>query len=137
MKPARLIVAAFLGGVAGSAAREIVGLTTAAAGQPDLVARMLVNVVGGMLAGAYLALRTANSERPSRPPSMESLEPLLATGFLGGFTTVAGYAVDASRAIDSAAWLQLAILVTVDGAVGLLAAALGHRLARPRPTPAH
>ncbi len=124
-------LAAFLGGIAGSGSRQLVTVAVEAAGGPDLVARMTVNVVGGLLAGVFLARREAAPERIGR------LEPLVAAGFLGGFTTVAGYALDSSLAIDAARWATLASLVTVDGAVGLLAAALGHRLARGVASPAH
>ncbi len=124
-------LAAFLGGIAGSGSRQLVTIAAEAAGGSDLVARMLVNVVGGLLAGALLARREADPERLGR------LEPLVAAGFLGGFTTVTGYALDASQAIDASRWVTVASLVTVDGAVGLLAAALGHRLARGVASPAH
>ena len=124
-------LAAFLGGIAGSASRQLVGIAVEAAGGPDLVARMTVNVVGGLLAGAFLARREAD------PECLGRLEPLVAAGFLGGFTTVAGYALDASLAVDAARWATLASLVAVDGAVGLLAAAFGHRLARGVASPAH
>lgn len=123
--------AAFLGGVAGSGSRQLVALSVAAAGGPDVITRMSVNVVGGLLAGIYLARREAE------PARWDRLEPLVAAGFLGGLTTVAGYALDAAKASETADWGALALLVAVDGVLGLLAAALGHRLARGVVSSAH
>lgn len=121
--------AAFLGGIAGSAARELVTATVLGAGGSEVAARMIVNVVGGFLAGMYLARREADPARLNR------FEPLVAAGFLGGFTTVAGYALDAARAYELSDWNGLAAVLAVDGLVGLLAAALGHRLTSAgRPT---
>lgn len=122
---------ALLGGAAGSAGRHLVMLAVTGAGGPDLAGRMLVNVVGGFLAGLYLA------RRESEPARLGSFEPLLAAGFLGGFTTVAGYATDAARALDSGAWMAVLALVAVDGAVGIAAAFLGHRSGRGAGRPAH
>jgi fluoride ion exporter CrcB/FEX len=124
---ARVALAAFAGGIAGSTARQLVTLSVVGAGGPDFAARMIVNSVGGFLAGLYLARREAE------PARFGPFEPLIAAGFLGGFTTVAGFALDAARAFEASAWPTLAALLVVDGAVGLLAAALGHRLARRRP----
>lgn len=118
--------AAFLGGVAGSAVRQLVVVAVAGAGGSDVLARMIVNVTGGFLAGVYLARREAE------PARMNPLEPLVAAGFLGGLTTVAGYALDAANALESSARSALLAVFLVDGLVGLLAAALGHRLARGR-----
>lgn len=124
-------LAAFLGGVAGSGSRQLVALSVAAAGGPDVIARMSVNVVGGLLAGIYLARREAE------PARWDRLEPLVAAGFLGGLTTVASYALDAAKAFETADGGALASLVAVDGVLGLLAAALGHRLARGVVSPVH
>lgn len=131
MRALNAALAAFLGGVAGSAVRHLVVLAIDAAGGPAVAARMTVNVVGGLLAGMYLARREAE------PARLQPLEPLVAAGFLGGFTTVAGYALDAAQAAGTAGWTTLAALVAVDGAVGLLAAALGHRLGRGVASPGH
>lgn len=126
MRIAAVALASLLGGVAGSAARQLVILAVAAAGGSDVVARMIVNVTGGFLAGVYLARREAE------PARLNPLEPLVAAGFLGGLTSVAGYALDAANAFESSARSVLLAIVVVDGLVGLLAAALGHRLARAR-----
>jgi len=120
-----------LGGTAGSAVRHLATHAVIAAGGTDLAGRMLVNVLGGFLAGLYLA------RRESEPVRLGSFEPLLAAGFLGGFTTVAGYATDAARALDAGAWTALLALVAVDGAVGIAAAFLGHRAGRGAGRPAH
>ena len=129
MSVAKVASAALLGGIAGSACRQFVILSIVAAGGSDVSGRMVVNVVGGFLAGVYLARREAAPQR------LGPLEPLIAAGFLGGFTTVAGYSLDAVRAFDASAWLTLLAVIAVDGAIGLLAAAFGHRLARDRTSP--
>lgn len=120
-----------LGGAVGSAGRHLVTLAVTVAGGPDLVGRMAVNVLGGFLAGLYLARRAAE------PARIGSLEPLVAAGFLGGFTTVAGYASDTARALDAGAWTTVLALVAVDGAIGIAAAFLGHRLGRGATRRAH
>jgi len=131
MRLPAIVMAAFLGGIAGSAARSLVMVAFTAGGGSGLAARMAINVFGAFLAGLYLARREAD------PGRLTSLEPLLVAGFLGGFTTVAGYALDGATAIGDGAWSTFVGLVAVDGAIGLAAAALGHRLARRRPAPAH
>jgi fluoride ion exporter CrcB/FEX len=124
---ARVAGAAFFGGIAGSAARQLVTFAVVGAGGSDVAARMIVNVVGGFLAGTYLARREAD------PARLNPFEPLVAAGFLGGFTTVAGYALDAAQACELSDWNGLAAVLAVDGLVGLLAAALGHRLTSAGP----
>ena len=76
-----------LGGGAGAAARHLVGLASLRALGPTFpYGTLIVNVVGSLLMGLvieWLARRGA------------PLRPMLATGFLGGFTTFSTFSLDA------------------------------------------
>lgn len=82
-----LMVAA--GGAAGSVLRHLVGLATLRLfGSGFPVGTLTVNVLGGFLMGAFvelLALRWSGSQ---------NLRLLVATGFLGGFTTFSAFSLD-------------------------------------------
>ena len=77
-----------LGGGAGAAARHLVGLASLRALGPGFpYGTLIVNVLGSLLMGLvveWLARRGGIA-----------LRPLLATGFLGGFTTFSTFSLDA------------------------------------------
>lgn len=102
------LVLVAVGGVLGSLVRF--GLLEAA---PHLVTTLAVNVVGSFLLGALVA---------RREPGHWS-RPLLGTGFLGGFTTMSGVAVQVVVATAGAA----AAYLTATLLLGVAAAAAGLR----------
>lgn len=117
-----LLVAA--GGAVGAVLRFAVDSSA-----PDTLfpwATMAINVVGAFVLGALPALAVV---RRSRPVTLA-----LGPGVLGGFTTVSAWAGQ-TRALADGGHPGLAGLYLVATiAVGLLAAALGQRIAR-RPEP--
>lgn len=81
----------FIGGTAGTAAREGLRLTSASVDGVALVT-VGINVVGAFLLGVLLeSLAVRGPNRRHR----RSLRLLLGTGFLGGFTTYSALATDA------------------------------------------
>ena len=82
-----LLVAA--GGAAGASARHLVGVVSLRAfGSGFPVGTMVVNVVGCLVMGIIAGLFA------TRIQGSESLRLLLATGFLGGFTTFSAFSLD-------------------------------------------
>jgi CrcB protein len=82
-----LMVAA--GGAAGASARHLVGVVSLRAfGSGFPVGTMVVNVVGCLVMGIIAGLFA------TRIQGSESLRLLLATGFLGGFTTFSAFSLD-------------------------------------------
>ena len=82
-----LIVAA--GGAAGSVTRHLVGtasLRLFGAGFP--VGTLIVNILGSFLMGVFIELLAL------RFNASEQLRLLVATGFLGGFTTFSAFSLD-------------------------------------------
>jgi CrcB protein len=86
------------------------------------VGTLLVNVVGGFLAGiAYVVF--------GRQPN-EAARLLLVTGFLGGLTTFSSFSMESLALLEKGRW-PLALTHTLAHVVGALAcAALGARMAR-------
>ncbi|NUZ06241.1 fluoride efflux transporter CrcB [Piscinibacter koreensis] len=83
---------------------------------------LTVNVIGGLLIGAALAVF-------ERQPN-DLLRLLVVTGFLGGFTTFSAFSVESLLMLQRQEWV-LALLHTVAHVAGSLAcAAIGYRLIR-------
>ena len=120
-----LLVAVFVGGGAGSVCRYAAGRFVGGRyGGEFPLGTFLINVSGcfalGLLATALATFRTDSA----------MLTALLATGFLGGYTTFSTYALESVLlALDGS---QRAALLNVFGSVaaGLVAAAGGAGLAR-------
>jgi fluoride ion exporter CrcB/FEX len=124
------------GGLLGSACRALCAQATTHVQWPAWTATCVVNIVGAAIAGAavgrWLLPETgdpvASVDRPLR-----HREHLVITGFLGGFTTVSGFAwhvvEQCSNASGSA---TVALLLALNGAVGIGAAAAGMALGRRR-----
>lgn len=116
----RRILFVALGGTVGTAARLALGLVIPETGGFPL-AVLLANIVGAFLIGVLAA----------RLPGSTDLRLLLGTGVLGGFTTYSAFMTG-----TLALWTDAPLLAAAYGvgslALGLAAAALGLRLARPR-----
>ena len=110
-------VLAALGGALGALARwGVAEALPSASGWPW--ATLLVNLTGCLLLGALvavLAVRYADAGWP---------RPLLAVGFLGGFTTYSAFALEVVRLTEDGAVLTAAayVLVSVVGGVAAVAA---------------
>lgn len=102
------------GGALGSVARYLVSLAVSAPGFP--LATLLVNLAGSALIGAFLPLAGARDDA----------RLFVATGLLGGFTTLSTFSYETVAAMQRGAWGIAAtnILVTVIG--GIAACAGGH-----------
>jgi fluoride ion exporter CrcB/FEX len=59
-------------------------------------------------------------------------EQLWGAGFLGGFTTVSGFAWDVASALQDQVFERAAVLFTADAIVGIAAAALGYSITMAR-----
>jgi CrcB protein len=82
-----LLVAA--GGAVGASARHLVGLATLRVfGSGFPVGTMVVNIVGCLAMGILVGLFA------TRIQGSQTLRLLLATGFLGGFTTFSAFSLD-------------------------------------------
>jgi CrcB protein len=82
-----LLVAA--GGAVGASARHLVGLATLRVfGSGFPVGTMVVNIVGCLAMGILVGLFA------TRIQGSQALRLLLATGFLGGFTTFSAFSLD-------------------------------------------
>lgn len=113
-----LLVAA--GGTVGTAARLGLGLALPDAGGVP-VAVLVANVVGALLIGVLAA----------RIPASTDLRLLLGTGVLGGFTTYSAFMTGSVELWADAPALAFAYAAG-SLVLGLGAAALGLRIARPR-----
>jgi CrcB protein len=128
-----LVAAAFVGGVAGSLARGLVELATNEIHGPPWVGRIVVNLLGAILIGALVARIAVRNERGAPvgiEPGSRLAEHLWGAGFLGGFTTVSGFAWDMAAAVASGAMGQAAVILVANGIVGIAGCALGFWLVR-------
>jgi fluoride exporter len=110
-----------LGGVVGSSARVAVGemIPTGESGFPTAV--LVVNLVGALLLGLFLARRERSTSRPN------SLR-FWAIGVLGSFTTFSTFTVDLVRLTDAGHLPTAAIYLGASIVGGLLAAMVGLRV---------
>ena len=107
----RDVVLVALGGGAGAALRHLVGLASLRAlGTGFPAGTLIVNVLGSLLMGVlieWLARRGA------------PLRPLLATGFLGGFTTFSTFSLDAVALWERGEGGVAALYVVASVALGI------------------
>lgn len=118
-----LIVAA--GGAVGSVTRHLVGtasLRLFGSGFP--VGTMVVNIVGSFLMGVFIELLA------QRFSASEQLRLLVATGFLGGFTTFSAFSLDFITLWQRGETVAAVAYATVSVIVSLLALAGGLALVR-------
>lgn len=129
----KLLLAAFAGGLAGSAARAGVQAAFGAAGLPAWSAHLAVNVAGAFAAG-WLFARWAAADATGRPVGLPHVhrvrEHLWSVGLLGGFTTVSGFAWDAAQAVTDGDHARLALVLAVNGTAGIVAAAAGWKFGK-------
>jgi CrcB protein len=124
LAPVPTVVAVSAGGVVGALGRHAVQTawppSSGAWGWPTLV----VNSVGCFLLAVLLVTMTR------RLPRARYSRPLLATGLLGGFTTFAGFAVDAVLTLDAGRPAAAAAHLGVMTAAMLAATVIGVLVAR-------
>jgi CrcB protein len=123
-----VIAAIAIGGSLGTLARAGLGVAfpTVAGHLPWTT--LVINVVGSFLLGLALAV-IVERLGPSRYP-----RPLVATGFLGGFTTFSTFMVDAAQ-LGRTGHVPIAIAYVVMSIIGGFGAAwLGIVVARPKAT---
>lgn len=118
-----LIIAA--GAALGANARYLVNLWAAGRFGADFpYGTLLVNITGSFILGFLLAIST---ERFDLSPEMRLL---LATGFLGSYTTFSSYAVESLNLWrDDGIWLAVRNVFLNNG-IGLIFALLGTLVAR-------
>lgn len=123
----------FLGGGAGTAAREGLSLALAnGAAFPAVI--WSINVLGAFLLGLLLEWLARTGQESGR-----TMRLLLGTGFLGGFTTYSALATDTALLLTRGDWgtgaVYAASTVVLGAAASFLGVALAARLRRGRPHP--
>ena len=114
-----------IGGFLGAVARYAVGLLVARLWTVELpLATFLVNVSGSFLLGLFAALTT------ERLPLDPAWRLLVATGFLGAYTTFSTFEYETHRLAETGAAAWAAANVVASVGAGFLAIRLGVALAR-------
>lgn len=78
----------------------------------------LVNISGSLALGVVVGLATEHGLEPS-------VESVVATGFLGGYTTFSTYAVETVRLVENRLVLRAGVYALGSAAFSIAAAALG------------
>lgn len=113
------------GGFAGAIARFVVGqVVTARLGVLLPYGTLVVNVSGCFLLGLVLGLLAATSV-----PS-PSVRALVATGFLGAYTTFSTFGVETVLLVEEGSWLLAGAYVFLSVVLGLAATVAGLALGR-------
>ena len=119
------LVLVFLGGGLGAVSRHLSGMAVMRVSGPGFPwGTLLVNIVGSLAMGlliAWLARRSAGDVH---------LRLLLATGFLGGFTTFSAFSLDVVTLYERGALTAAAAYVIASVTVSILALFGGLWLAR-------
>lgn len=110
-----------IGGSLGTLARYY---ATGWAGSTRGLGVFVVNIVGAFVIGLFLTL---SEDRFLWPPQ---LRLLVATGFLGAFTTFSTYVLAVVQLVDAGAWVTGVGYAASSVAAGLAAAWFGLRLGR-------
>ncbi|MBX3372964.1 MAG: CrcB family protein [Phycisphaeraceae bacterium] len=118
--------AVFTGGAAGAMLRAWISSGAPATHTGALLVTSVVNGAGAFLLG-YLLMHWAGRATPSRRVRL-----LVATGFLGSFTTFSNLAVEAVLLAEETSRMTAALLVLLSIAGGLAGAVAGRRLGRRR-----
>jgi len=110
------LVLVFIGGGLGAVSRHLSGMAVMRASGPGFPwGTMLVNIAGSLAMGlliAWLARRASGDA---------DLRLLLATGFLGGFTTFSAFSLDAVTLYERGALTAAAAYVIASVTVSILA----------------
>ncbi len=119
------LVLVFIGGGLGAASRHLSGMAvTRLAGTGFPWGTMLVNIAGSLAMGLLIAWLARRSSGDA------DLRMLLATGFLGGFTTFSAFSLDAVSLYERGALTAAAAYVIASVTVSILALFGGLWLAR-------
>lgn len=137
--PWRLAAATAIGGACGSLCRGGLQWVVDDAGWPPWVAHVAANVVGGVLMGvlfARLSVRDSRGAPLGIPSGLRVREHLLAAGFLGGFTTVSGFAWDVVDLVEGGDAASAALVLSANAFVGIAACFASYRLSARTRRPA-
>lgn len=113
------------GGATGAGMRHLVGLVALRLfGIAFPYGTLTVNVVGSFLMGLFIEFMALKLDASS------NLRLLIATGFLGGFTTFSSFSLDVALLWERGAAMLAAFYVVVSVAVSILALFAGLALVR-------
>ncbi len=119
------LVLVFIGGGLGAVSRHLSGMAVMRASGPGFPwGTMLVNILGSLAMGLLIAWLARRSSGDA------DLRLLLATGFLGGFTTFSAFSLDAVTLYERGALTAAAAYVIASVTVSILALFGGLWLAR-------
>ncbi|PHR21481.1 MAG: fluoride efflux transporter CrcB [Hoeflea sp.] len=119
------LVLVFIGGGLGAVSRHLSGMAVMRASGPGFPwGTMLVNIAGSLAMGLLIAWLARRSSGDA------DLRLLLATGFLGGFTTFSAFSLDAVTLYERGALTAAAAYVIASVTVSILALFGGLWLAR-------
>lgn len=119
------LVLVFIGGGLGAVSRHLSGMALMRASGPGFPwGTMVVNIAGSLAMGLLIAWLARRSSGDA------DLRLLLATGFLGGFTTFSAFSLDAVTLYERGALTAAAAYVIASVTVSILALFGGLWLAR-------
>ncbi|MCY0094768.1 fluoride efflux transporter CrcB [Hoeflea ulvae] len=119
------LVLVFLGGGLGAVSRHLSGMAVMRLSGPGFPwGTMVVNIIGSLAMGLLIAWLARRSSGDA------DLRLLLATGFLGGFTTFSAFSLDAVSLYERGALTAAAAYVIASVTVSILALFGGLLLAR-------
>ncbi len=119
------LVLVFVGGGLGAVSRHLTGMAVMRASGPGFPwGTMVVNIIGSLVMGCLIAWLARRSSGDA------DLRLLLATGFLGGFTTFSAFSLDAVTLYERGALTAAAAYVIASVTVSILALFGGLWLAR-------
>jgi CrcB protein len=119
------LVLVFIGGGLGAVSRHLSGMAVMRASGPGFPwGTMVVNIIGSFVMGCLIAWLARRSSGDA------DLRLLLATGFLGGFTTFSAFSLDAVTLYERGALTAAAAYVIASVTVSILALFGGLWLAR-------
>lgn len=119
------LVLVFIGGGLGAVSRHLTGMAVMRASGPGFPwGTMVVNIIGSFIMGCLIAWLARRSSGDA------DLRLLLATGFLGGFTTFSAFSLDAVTLYERGALTAAAAYVIASVTVSILALFGGLWLAR-------
>lgn len=125
--PVRTLLFVALGGAAGTSLRYAFGRLAPVGAHTFPTTTLTVNVAGAFALGLLLGTIARAW------PGDTTFRPLIGIGLLGGFTTFSTFAVEAVQLVRGDDPLLAASYVVASMTLGLLAAAVGIRLANSRP----